>query len=96
MLRLPGVIFHVNIFGESNLLNPCVCTVCVQLFIFSYVRLMKLLIYLFYRAPELLLGAKQYSTAIDMWSLGCIMAELLSKEPLFNGKTEFDHLDKVK
>ena len=51
--------------------------------------------YRFFRAPELLLGAKQYSTAIDMWSLGCIMAELLSKEPLFNGKTEFDQLDKV-
>lgn len=50
---------------------------------------------IFCRAPELLLGAKQYSTAIDMWSLGCIMAELLSKEPLFNGKTEFDQLDKV-
>lgn len=50
---------------------------------------------IFVRAPELLLGAKQYSTAIDMWSLGCIMAELLSKEPLFNGKTEFDQLDKV-
>lgn len=48
-----------------------------------------------YRAPELLLGAKEYSTAIDMWSLGCIMAELLAKEPLFNGKTEFDQLDKV-
>lgn len=47
------------------------------------------------RAPELLLGSKQYSTAIDMWSLGCIMAELLSKEPLFNGKSEFDQLDKV-
>ncbi|XP_051122431.1 cyclin-dependent kinase G-2 isoform X2 [Andrographis paniculata] len=50
---------------------------------------------LWYRAPELLLGAKQYSTAIDMWSLGCIMAELLSKEPLFNGKTEVDQLDKI-
>ncbi|MQM05465.1 hypothetical protein Taro_038275 [Colocasia esculenta] len=47
------------------------------------------------RAPELLLGAKEYSTAIDMWSLGCIMAELLAKEPLFNGKTEFDQLDKI-
>ncbi|CAA6663964.1 unnamed protein product [Spirodela intermedia] len=46
-------------------------------------------------APELLLGAKEYSTAIDMWSLGCIMAELLAKEPLFNGKTEFDQLDKI-
>lgn len=48
-----------------------------------------------YRAPELLLGAKEYSTAIDMWSLGCIMAELLSKEPLFTGKSEIDQLDKV-
>eukprot|EP00252_Welwitschia_mirabilis_P000125 TRINITY_DN1008_c0_g1_i1.p1 TRINITY_DN1008_c0_g1~~TRINITY_DN1008_c0_g1_i1.p1 ORF type:complete len:816 (-),score=171.29 TRINITY_DN1008_c0_g1_i1:812-3259(-) len=50
---------------------------------------------LWYRAPELLLGAKQYSTAIDMWSLGCIMAELLAKEPLFNGKSEIDQLDKI-
>uniref|UniRef100_A0A6N2MXG8 Protein kinase domain-containing protein n=1 Tax=Salix viminalis TaxID=40686 RepID=A0A6N2MXG8_SALVM len=54
-----------------------------------------LVVTLWYRAPELLLGAKQYSTAIDMWSLGCIMAELLSKEPLFNGKTEVDQLDKA-
>ncbi|XP_057844306.2 cyclin-dependent kinase G-2 isoform X1 [Cryptomeria japonica] len=50
---------------------------------------------LWYRAPELLLGAKQYSTAIDMWSLGCIMAELLAKEPLFSGKSEIDQLDKI-
>lgn len=41
------------------------------------------------------MGAKQYSTAIDMWSLGCIMAEMLSKEALFNGKTEVDQIDKV-
>ncbi|KAG5222397.1 cyclin-dependent kinase [Salix suchowensis] len=54
-----------------------------------------LVVTLWYRAPELLLGAKQYSTTIDMWSLGCIMAELLSKEPLFNGKTEVDQLDKI-
>ncbi|XP_057493940.1 LOW QUALITY PROTEIN: cyclin-dependent kinase G-2 [Actinidia eriantha] len=54
-----------------------------------------LVVTLWYRAPELLLGAKKYSTAIDMWSLGCIMAELLSKAPLFNGKTEFDQLDKI-
>ncbi|GMH27674.1 hypothetical protein Nepgr_029517 [Nepenthes gracilis] len=54
-----------------------------------------LVVTLWYRAPELLLGVKQYSTAIDMWSLGCIMAELLSKESLFNGKTEIDQLDKI-
>ncbi|CAL0329728.1 unnamed protein product [Lupinus luteus] len=55
----------------------------------------QLVVTLWYRAPELLLGEKQYSTAIDMWSLGCIMAELLSKEPIFNGRTEFDQLDKI-
>nr|XP_043625588.1 cyclin-dependent kinase G-2-like isoform X2 [Erigeron canadensis] len=54
-----------------------------------------LVVTLWYRAPELLLGTKLYSTAIDMWSLGCIMAELLSKQPLFNGKTEVDQLDKI-
>ncbi|KAJ4960418.1 hypothetical protein NE237_020328 [Protea cynaroides] len=54
-----------------------------------------LVVTLWYRAPELLLGAKQYSTAIDMWSLGCIMAELLAKEPLFPGKTEVDQIDKI-
>ncbi|XP_050375158.1 cyclin-dependent kinase G-2 [Argentina anserina] len=54
-----------------------------------------LVVTLWYRAPELLLGAREYSTAIDMWSLGCIMAELLSKEPLFNGKTEVEQLDKI-
>lgn len=41
------------------------------------------------------MGAKKYSTAVDMWSVGCIMAELLSKEPLFSGKTEIDQLKKV-
>jgi cell division cycle 2-like len=49
----------------------------------------------FCRAPELLLGAKEYSTAIDMWPLGCIMAELLTKKSLFNGKTEIDQLNQV-
>jgi cell division cycle 2-like protein len=50
---------------------------------------------LWYRAPELLLGTRLYSTAIDAWSLGCIMAELLSKEPLLNGRTELEQLDKM-
>ncbi|CAJ2664231.1 unnamed protein product [Trifolium pratense] len=54
-----------------------------------------LVVTLWYRAPELLLGAKKYSKAIDMWSVGCIMAELLSKEPLFKGKTEIEQIDKI-
>merc|ERR1712059_141089 len=43
---------------------------------------------LWYRAPELLLGAKEYSTMIDLWSVGCVFAELLTMKPLFNGKSE--------
>ncbi len=40
---------------------------------------------IWYRCPEILLGAKHYSTAIDVWSIGCIIAELASDEPLFPG-----------
>lgn len=54
-----------------------------------------LVVTLWYRAPELLLNTKQYSTAIDMWSVGCILAELVSKQPLFAGKTEIDQLNKI-
>jgi cell division cycle 2-like protein len=50
---------------------------------------------LWYRAPELLLGARKYSTAVDVWSIGCIMAELLSKEPLFPGKSEIECLQMI-
>ncbi|KAL2321703.1 hypothetical protein Fmac_026082 [Flemingia macrophylla] len=49
---------------------------------------------LWYRAPELLLGSKEYSTAIDMWSVGCIMAELIAGEPLFRGKSELEQVEK--
>ena len=50
---------------------------------------------LWYRAPELLLGMKQYSTHIDVWSIGCILGELLLMEPLFPGKSETDELNKI-
>ena len=38
-----------------------------------------------YRAPEVILETKQYSTAIDVWSLGCILAELILRKPLMAG-----------
>ncbi len=50
---------------------------------------------LWYRAPELLLGVKEYSTHIDVWSLGCIFGELLLMEPLFPGKSEVDELNRI-
>ena len=45
---------------------------------------------LWYRAPEVMLGSKMYSTAIDAWSLGCIFYELITCRPLFSGKSEID------
>ena len=54
------------------------------------------LIITLFRAPELLLGTKQYTTAVDMWSIGCIFAELINNEPLVSGRSEIDQIDKVK
>eukprot|EP00877_Chromochloris_zofingiensis_P005552 jgi/Chrzof1/14999/Cz09g23210.t1 len=50
---------------------------------------------LWYRAPELLLGARTYSSAIDMWSVGCIFAELLNHEPLFRAESEIGLLHRI-
>ena len=50
---------------------------------------------LWYRAPELLLGCTTYSTAVDCWSLGCILAELLSRDPLLPGRSELEQIDKM-
>ena len=47
------------------------------------------------RAPELLLGAKQYTTAVDIWSIGCIFAEFVNNEPLLPGRSEAEQLEKV-
>lgn len=46
-----------------------------------------------YRAPELLLNAECYTPAIDMWSVGCIIAEMLGRRPVFPGK---DYIDQLK
>jgi serine/threonine protein kinase len=43
---------------------------------------------LWYRPPELLLGATNYGAAVDLWSVGCILAELLSGKPIMPGRTE--------
>lgn len=50
---------------------------------------------LWYRPPELLLGATKYGPAVDMWSVGCIFAELLHGKPIFPGKDEPEQLNKI-
>ncbi|RLV95821.1 Serine/threonine-protein kinase SSN3 [Spathaspora sp. JA1] len=46
----------------------------------------KVVVTIWYRAPELLLGTRHYTPAIDLWAVGCILAELLSLRPIFKGE----------
>ncbi|KAI0480520.1 cmgc/cdk/pitslre protein kinase [Xylariaceae sp. FL0804] len=55
-------------------------------------KLTPLVVTLWYRAPELLLGAASYGPAVDAWSVGCVFAELLAREPLLRGANEVDQL----
>ncbi|KAL4069538.1 Pkinase-domain-containing protein [Scleroderma citrinum] len=57
--------------------------------------LTQLVVTLWYRSPEILLGATDYATAVDIWSVGCIFAELLLKEPLFQAKGEIELLSMI-
>ncbi|GMI50664.1 hypothetical protein ScalyP_jg7755 [Parmales sp. scaly parma] len=50
---------------------------------------------MWYRCPEILMGESMYSTSVDMWSVGCIVAEMLLGRPLFRGKTEIGQLFKI-
>lgn len=50
---------------------------------------------LWYRAPEVLLGSPRYSCPIDVWSMGCIFAEMATGKPLFLGDSEIDQLFRV-
>jgi len=50
---------------------------------------------LWYRAPEVLLGCQRYSTPVDVWSIGCIFAEMFTGKPLFHGDSEIDQLFRI-
>lgn len=50
---------------------------------------------LWYRAPEVLLGSSRYSCPIDIWSMGCIFAEMATRTPLFQGDSEIDQLFRI-
>ncbi|KAH6890312.1 kinase-like domain-containing protein [Thelonectria olida] len=50
---------------------------------------------LWYRAPDVLLGSRTYNTSIDIWSAGCIMAEMFTGRPLFPGTTNEDQIVRI-
>lgn len=49
----------------------------------------------FYRCPEILLGTMNYSQKIDMWSLGCVLVEMHTGEPLFGGTDALDQITRI-
>lgn len=48
-----------------------------------------------YRAPEIVLGSNKYSKAVDMWSVGCILAELINGKALFPGKSSLNQIELI-
>ncbi|KAI9890151.1 MAG: Cyclin-dependent kinase 10 [Vezdaea aestivalis] len=58
-------------------------------------NLTQLVVTLWYRSPELILGAEIYGPEIDVWSIGCIWGELLTRDPLFSGKNEVEQIGKI-
>lgn len=50
---------------------------------------------LWYRAPDVLLGSRKYSTPVDIWSIGCIFAEMVNGTPIFKGTSEETQLDTI-
>jgi len=48
-----------------------------------------------YRAPEILLGSTKYTKGVDMWSVGCILGELLGGKPMFPGSSTLNQLDRI-
>ena len=50
---------------------------------------------MWYRPPEMLFGAQRYGPAVDIWSMGCVFAELLLRRPIFPGTSDMDQLQKI-
>ena len=69
--------------------------VTVELIEFFFQAYTAIVVTLWYRAPELLLGIKEYSTPIDVWSIGCIFGEFLTMNPVFPGESEIDELNRI-
>ncbi|URE10554.1 kinase family [Musa troglodytarum] len=71
-------------FGLATLFNPD-----------QNQQLTSRVVTLWYRPPELLLGATEYGAAVDLWSSGCILAELFAGKPIMPGRTEVEQLHKI-
>ena len=69
-------------FGSAKIINPeesSIAYICSR----------------YYRAPELIFGATQYSPAIDVWSYGCVVAEMIVGQPFFQGENASDQISRI-
>lgn len=62
---------------------------------YPYKPMTPIVVTLWYRAPELLLGSKVQTTAVDMWAVGCIFGELLGNKPLMTGRSEINQFQLI-
>ncbi|BGP16472.1 glycogen synthase kinase 3 [Rhodosporidiobolus nylandii] len=82
LLNPPSGVLKLCDFGSAKILvpgEPNVSYICSR----------------YYRAPELIFGATNYTTNIDVWSAGCVMAELMLGQPLFPGESGIDQLVEI-
>ncbi|KAG6576997.1 putative serine/threonine-protein kinase, partial [Cucurbita argyrosperma subsp. sororia] len=89
----PGVKFteaQVKCYMQQLLRDSIIVTV-----VEFYIPLTSRVVTLWYRPPELLLGATYYGIAVDLWSTGCILAELYAGKPIMPGRTEVEQLHKI-
>lgn len=77
-------ILKLGDFGLANIVTPR-----------NKSQLTSRVVTLWYRAPELLMGSTNYGVSIDLWSVGCVFAEILLGKPILKGRTEIEQLHKI-
>lgn len=85
--QLPAVGYTVILLTRTRAVrqsSPCVHAPVKTAWSNGLFKLLQV-VTLWYRSPEILLGAKTYSTPVDIWSIGCIFVEMINHRPLFPG-----------
>ncbi|KAK9689877.1 hypothetical protein RND81_09G087600 [Saponaria officinalis] len=94
-------VLHRDIKGSNLLIGDCGTLKVADFGLASFFNpeksqpLTSRVVTLWYRPPELLLGATHYGVAVDLWSAGCILGELYAGKPIMPGRTEVEQLHKI-
>jgi serine/threonine protein kinase len=82
---MPSRLATTEICLQRNACCRVGCATALAAYLLLLLLLLLQVVTLWYRSPEILLGAKTYSTPVDIWSIGCIFVEMLNHRPLFPG-----------